>query len=110
MLVGSDSTCRQLCRRSGHPRKSEFFTIKICIKHCAKASDWLLLASECKKNAPLKRANLFMSKPFTPSWCNSPDHPWRPTRRDFIYVGVLGSFGLSLGNLFKLRAASSGGS
>ncbi|HXJ58212.1 MAG TPA: DUF1501 domain-containing protein [Verrucomicrobiae bacterium] len=51
-----------------------------------------------------------MSKPFTPSWCNSPEHPWRPSRRDFIYVGVLGSFGLSLGNLFKLHAASSGGS
>ncbi|HXJ75427.1 MAG TPA: DUF1501 domain-containing protein, partial [Candidatus Dormibacteraeota bacterium] len=32
------------------------------------------------------------------------------SRRDFIYVGVLGSFGLSLGNLFKLHAASSGAS
>lgn len=41
------------------------------------------------------------------SWCNSPDHVWRPDRREFLYVGVLGTLGLTLGNLFKLEAASS---
>ena len=40
------------------------------------------------------------------SWCNSPEHVWRPSRREFLYVGVVGSLGLSLGNLFKLEAAS----
>src|ERR1041384_7525776 len=39
------------------------------------------------------------------SWCNSPDHVWRPSRREFLYVGVVGSLGLSLGNLFKLQAS-----
>jgi hypothetical protein len=47
-----------------------------------------------------------MSTSFKPTWCNSPDHIWRPNRREFIYVGVLGSFGLTLGSLFKARAAA----
>ena len=47
-----------------------------------------------------------MSTPFKPTWCNSADHLWRPNRREFLYVGVLGSFGLTLGNLFKARAAA----
>src|SRR4029453_1501550 len=47
-----------------------------------------------------------MSKSFTPSWCNSSDHIWRPNRREFLYVGLVGTFGLSLGNLFKLQASS----
>src|SRR4051812_11583479 len=45
------------------------------------------------------------SKPFIPSWCNSSDHLWRPSRREFLYVGLVGSLGLSLPNLFKLQAA-----
>jgi hypothetical protein len=40
------------------------------------------------------------------SWCNSPEHAWRPSRREFLFVGVVGSLGLSLGNLFKLQAAN----
>src|SRR6266404_1672872 len=47
-----------------------------------------------------------MSKTFIPSWCNSRDHVWRPDRREFLYVGLVGSLGLSLGNLFKLQAAA----
>ena len=47
-----------------------------------------------------------MSKPFVPTWCSSPDHAWRPSRREFIRVGVVGTFGLTLGNLFKLQAAA----
>src|SRR3954452_11334594 len=46
-----------------------------------------------------------MSKPFMPSWCNSSDHLWRPNRREFLYVGLVGSLGMSLGNLFKAQAA-----
>src|SRR5262245_57064038 len=46
-----------------------------------------------------------MSKPFVPTWCNSPEHSWRLSRRDFLDVGMLGSVGLTLGNLFKLQAA-----
>src|SRR5687767_9515742 len=38
------------------------------------------------------------------SWCNSPDHVWRPSRREFLYVGLVGTLGLSLGNLFRLQA------
>src|SRR5580765_2882940 len=50
-----------------------------------------------------------MSKSFTPSWCNSSDHVWRPNRREFLYVGLVGTFGLSLGNLFRIQAAASEG-
>lgn len=38
--------------------------------------------------------------------CSSPDHIWRPNRREFLFVGVVGSVGLTLGNLLKLRAES----
>src|SRR5512140_4014210 len=37
-------------------------------------------------------------------FCNSPDHIWRPARREFLFVGLVGSLGLTLGNLFKLQA------
>src|SRR6266404_9144123 len=47
-----------------------------------------------------------MRNSFTPSWCGSSDHIWRPNRREFLYVGLVGSLGLSLGNLFKLQAGS----
>ena len=39
-------------------------------------------------------------------FCNSPDHTWRPDRREFLFVGLVGSLGLTLGNLFKLQAQS----
>ena len=41
-----------------------------------------------------------------PSCCNSPEHVWRPDRREFLFVGLVGSLGLTLGNLFKLQAQS----
>src|SRR6266446_2326175 len=37
-------------------------------------------------------------------FCNSPEHAWRPNRREFLFVGLLGSLGLSLGDLLKLQA------
>ena len=38
------------------------------------------------------------------SFCGGADHIWRPDRREFIFVGLIGSVGLTLGNLFKLQA------
>jgi hypothetical protein len=49
------------------------------------------------------------------SWCNSPDHvrpdvspiaDRGPSRRDFLYVGLVGGLGLSLGNYFGLNLNS----
>src|SRR5262249_1656554 len=37
-------------------------------------------------------------------WCNGSDHIWRPNRREFLYVGLVGTFGLTLGNLLRLQA------
>src|SRR2546427_13127541 len=42
-------------------------------------------------------------------FCKSPEHIWRPNRREFLFVGVVGSLGLTLGNMFKLRAESAVG-
>jgi hypothetical protein len=39
-------------------------------------------------------------------FCSSPAHIWRPDRREFLFVGLVGSLGLTLGNLFKLQAQS----
>src|SRR5256712_14087338 len=44
----------------------------------------------------------------TLSFCNSSEHIWRPNRREFLFVGLVGSVGLTLGNLFKLQAQSTG--
>jgi hypothetical protein len=38
--------------------------------------------------------------------CNSPEHVWRPDRREFLFVGLVGSLGLTLGNVLKLQAQS----
>jgi hypothetical protein len=38
------------------------------------------------------------------SFCNGPDHVWKPSRREFLFVGLIGSVGLTLGNMFKLQA------
>ena len=45
-------------------------------------------------------------KTYGDCFCNSPEHIWRPNRREFLFVGLVGSVGLSLGNLFKLQAQS----
>ena len=45
---------------------------------------------------------------FDPAFCNSPDHIWRPNRREFLFVGLVGSLGLTLGNVLKLQAQSVG--
>src|SRR5260370_23764390 len=39
-------------------------------------------------------------------FCNSPEHAWRPNRREFLFVGLVGSLGLTLGNVLKLQAQS----
>ena len=43
---------------------------------------------------------------FSAGFCHSPEHAWRPDRREFLLVGLVGSIGLTLGNLFKLQAQS----
>ena len=45
-------------------------------------------------------------KAFGEHFCGSSEHIWRPNRREFLFVGLVGSVGLSLGNLFKLQAQS----
>src|SRR5207302_5504984 len=41
-------------------------------------------------------------------FCNSPEHIWRYNRREFLFVGLVGSLGLTLGNVLKLQAQSAG--
>jgi len=41
-----------------------------------------------------------------PFFCGSPEHIWRPNRREFLFVGLIGSLGLTLGNAMRLRAES----
>src|ERR1035437_5579732 len=43
-------------------------------------------------------------------FCNSPEHVWRSNRREFLFVGLVGSLGLTLGNVLKLRAESASAS
>ncbi len=38
-------------------------------------------------------------------WCNSAEHGWNPSRRDFLTVGALGGLGLTMGDFFRLQAA-----
>jgi hypothetical protein len=45
-----------------------------------------------------------MSKNLTNGWCNSPDHPWNPNRREFLRVGAIGGLGLTLGQFLRLKA------
>jgi uncharacterized protein (DUF1501 family) len=47
-----------------------------------------------------------MNDAFQCNWCGGADHAWRPNRREFLYVGLFGSLGLTLGNLFRLQAQS----
>ena len=42
-------------------------------------------------------------KPIT--WYDDPSHFRRVSRREFLYVGLIGGLGLTLGDFFKLRAA-----
>ncbi len=45
-------------------------------------------------------------KNFDSSFCGGPDHIWRPNRREFLFVGLIGSLGLTLGDAIKLQAQS----
>ena len=38
------------------------------------------------------------------SFCGGSDHIWRPNRREFLFVGLIGSLGLTLADVFKLQA------
>lgn len=45
-----------------------------------------------------------MSNRYVNHWCNSPDHIWRPNRREFMFVGLVGALGLTLPRLVKAEA------
>lgn len=45
-----------------------------------------------------------MSNPSQESWCNSREHIWRPNRREFLFVGLVGTFGLSLPKALQAAA------
>ena len=45
-----------------------------------------------------------MSKQTKSKFCGSPEHGALPTRRGFLCVGILGSLGLTLGDLLRLEA------
>ncbi|MBI5774369.1 MAG: DUF1501 domain-containing protein [Verrucomicrobia bacterium] len=49
-----------------------------------------------------------MSNTHRNGWCNSPEHIWRPHRRDFLFVGLVGGLGLSLGDMFRMQARGNG--
>jgi hypothetical protein len=38
------------------------------------------------------------------SFCGGTDHIWRPNRREFLFAGLIGSLGLTLGDVLKLQA------
>ena len=42
-------------------------------------------------------------KPVT--WFDDPAHFRKASRREFLYTGLIGGLGLTLGDFFKLRAA-----
>jgi hypothetical protein len=46
-----------------------------------------------------------MSKQLADGWCNDPRHV-RPSRRDFMYVGLVGGLGLTLGDFFSQQSAA----
>src|SRR6266404_6179147 len=45
-----------------------------------------------------------MKQPGTGTWHDDPAHFRRPTRRSFLYVGMVGGLGLTLDNFFRLEA------
>jgi hypothetical protein len=42
------------------------------------------------------------------AFCNSNEHIWKYNRREFLFVGLVGSLGLTLGNVLKLQAQTAG--
>lgn len=54
-----------------------------------------------------KRTSHLMKNNTRSTWCGGADHIWRPNRREFLFVGMLGGMGLSLPNM--LRAAQKQG-
>jgi hypothetical protein len=48
-----------------------------------------------------------MSQKLVDGWCNDPRHV-RPSRRDFLYVGLVGGLGLTLGDFLTQRANAAG--
>ena len=42
----------------------------------------------------------------TGTWQDDPAHFERPSRRSFLFVGLAGGLGLSLGDMFRLQAVA----
>jgi uncharacterized protein (DUF1501 family) len=49
-----------------------------------------------------------MKPPCAGTWHDNPAHFRRPTRRGFLHVGLVGGLGLTLADLFRLRAQAEG--
>ncbi len=47
-----------------------------------------------------------MSNNTNPSWCGGKDHNWRPSRRDFLFVGAMGASTLALPNLLRAEVTA----
>jgi hypothetical protein len=47
-----------------------------------------------------------MNKTNKTGWCNSSEHTWTPSRREFLFAGAVGvgGLGLTMGDLFRLQA------
>lgn len=37
-------------------------------------------------------------------FCGGKDHVWRPNRREFLFVGLIGGLGITMGDIFRLQA------
>src|SRR5258708_34694594 len=44
--------------------------------------------------------------PVDGTWLSDPAHFRRPSRRDFLYVGMIGALGLTLGDFLKLQSTA----
>ncbi|MDP7346696.1 MAG: DUF1501 domain-containing protein, partial [Phycisphaeraceae bacterium] len=45
-------------------------------------------------------------QPIHGTWRDDPAHFQRPTRRGFLQIGMIGGLGLTLGDFFRMQAAS----
>src|SRR5437016_4851597 len=52
------------------------------------------------------RKQLTNGQDCTGTWLSDPAHFRRPSRRDFLYVGMIGGLGLSLGDFLGLQSAA----
>src|SRR5882762_2471166 len=61
--------------------------------------------SECLRECIMTKKQLTNGQP-DGTWFSDPAHFRRPSRRDFLYVGMIGGLGLTLGDYFNLQSAA----